>query len=481
MTSRTPRSPIALVAVLALVACGCGLGRGSAIAPGAAGNAAAREDTASTPAPLRVGTSGDYVPFSVRGADGDFDGFDVAVARAYARDRGRALVLVPFRWPELAARLSGGDFAVAMSGITVRPERLLVGTMTATVAHAEAVLVARRDARPAAHAPAPAPPSEWNRPERRIGVNRGGHLERVARTRFPRATIVTTDDNRSLPALLASGGVDAIVTDSLELASLAGDRRDGEPRDLTIVARLGSDRKAYWVAPGEEPLAADLDGWLRAREEDGSLAALRARHLGTAAGGALAPGADRVVDLVARRLRLMPLVAVAKRRAGLPLEDRAREAAVEARAGSAASAAGLEADAYRAVVRAEIAAAKTLQRATLRASAAPSLAPTPADTSPPASAGMGELRAAIDRLDGALVAALAAAAPLAASGVTARALVDALHSDVGELLGATGRRDDAPLRAIATALLRVRPRAATVATGQAGGRRWGVGPRRGTH
>ena len=85
-------------------------------------------------APLRVGTSGDYPPFSERAADGSITGFDIEVAREYAAARGRRLELVPFRWPELAARLAAGDFDVAMSGITVRPDRLLVGTMTAAVA-----------------------------------------------------------------------------------------------------------------------------------------------------------------------------------------------------------------------------------------------------------------------------------------------------------------------------------------------------------
>jgi len=83
------------------------------------------------PTVLRVGTSGDYPPFSSLAPGGERTGFDVAVAEAYGRDRRRRIVFVPFRWPELAARLVAGDFDVAMSGITVRPERLVLGTMTA--------------------------------------------------------------------------------------------------------------------------------------------------------------------------------------------------------------------------------------------------------------------------------------------------------------------------------------------------------------
>ena len=55
--------------------------------------------------PLRVGTSGDYPPFSRAVGEEvvEFEGFDIELARAYAVARGRAIEFVPFRWPELTA------------------------------------------------------------------------------------------------------------------------------------------------------------------------------------------------------------------------------------------------------------------------------------------------------------------------------------------------------------------------------------------
>src|SRR4051794_8647845 len=52
--------------------------------------AAASATSASTPARarLRVGTSGDYAPFSVRDASGALHGFDVEIADALATDLG---------------------------------------------------------------------------------------------------------------------------------------------------------------------------------------------------------------------------------------------------------------------------------------------------------------------------------------------------------------------------------------------------------
>jgi cyclohexadienyl dehydratase len=352
-------------------------------------------------APLRVGTSGDYPPFSVRDASGAWTGFDVAVARAYASDGGRELELVPFTWPDLQRRFLAGDFDVVMSGVTVRGDRLALAPMTTAVARASAVLVVP------AQRTAPVPDDGRGL---RVAVNRGGHLERVTRATLPRATVETLDDNRSLPAVLASGRVDGVVTDSLELASFAA-HGGVEPRVARILSR---DRKAYWVSPRDPALAASLDAWLLAREADGTLARLRTTYLGGAGGPPADSGAAaalRVADLVARRLLLMPEVAAAKRAAGLPVDVPGREGEVFARARTAAERDGLAAEPYLALVRAQIEAAKVVQYAVLAL-------PDPGPPATPEAAARArerldaEIRPAIDRLDAAIRQALVMSAPL---------------------------------------------------------------------
>jgi len=351
-----------------------------AVAPPASA-APATPTTAPAGAVLRVGSSGDYPPFSLRAPEGAWSGFDVEVARAYARDRGRTLELVEFQWPELGFAFARGDYDVVMSGITVRDDRLVEGDFSATVAATDAVLVAPNGTTP-----------------RRIVVNRGGHLERVARATLgddPRIELVTTDDNEGLLAMVTKGEADGAVTDRLELGSTGG-------AELAVVRVLSSDQKAYWTTPANAALAADLDAWLAAREADGTLAALRARWLGPPPPDALAAPVARVVDLVGRRLMLMPLVAEVKRADGLPIDDPERERAVEARAATAARTLCLAPAPYAAFVRAQIEAAKAVQRA------------TPVAEVPPAFT-LAELRAAIDRVDAGLGRALQAAVPITAA------------------------------------------------------------------
>ena len=171
---------------------------------------------------------------------------------------------MPFRWPELADRLERGDFDVAMSGVTVRGDRLARSPMTMPVARTEAVLVV----------PAGTPRFDLarNGAGLRVAVNHGGHMERIARSMLPAAGIEPVDDNRSLADLLARGRVDAVVIDAAELASFYPDPDGQMPQ---VAAVLSRDRKAWWVTRGDPALADDLDAWIAEREADGTLPALR--------------------------------------------------------------------------------------------------------------------------------------------------------------------------------------------------------------
>jgi chorismate mutase len=275
---------------------------------------------------LRVGTSGDYAPFSLDGA-----GFDVEVAERFAADQGLRLEWVRFGWPELEERLRAGDFDLAMSGVTWRPDRAVAGFMTRAVASGGPCLLGAGD-------------------PRRIGVNRGGFLEGWARARFPDREIVATDDNRALGALLEESAVDAVVTDSFELPRLA---RPG----LAAICAPRRERKVYWVSPARaDDLGPALERWLAEHEPD--LERLRVRWLG---GPAPRSDLDHLIDLLARRLALMPEVAFAKRAQRLPIEDPAQEERVLAGAERAALRSGLDPERMRALFRTLIELGKRVQ------------------------------------------------------------------------------------------------------------------------
>ncbi len=257
---------------------------------------------------LRVGTSADYAPFSHAKSEREQpQGFDVALLRAWAEERGRKLEFVRFRWPQLLSGLTAGRFDVAASGITVRPERSAAGRFTVAVAETEAVALART-------------PERWggsaslDRPQIRIAVNRGGHLEQVARASFPNATLVAVPDNDAVIELLIDERVDAVVTDGAEAP--LWEQRAEQP--LARIGPLSRDRKAWLVRADLPELAADFDAWLLAREADGTIAALRERWLGATSIRTAEP-LRALLAAIDERLALMPLMGVVKRRDGVPL------------------------------------------------------------------------------------------------------------------------------------------------------------------
>lgn len=378
---------------------------------------------------LRVGTSGDYAPFSL--AEGEvLAGFDVALAERFAADTGRRLEFVRFTWPELLQRLEERAFDVAFSGITVRPERSLAGRFTAPVAESGAVVLVRSDA-------AATDPGALDDPGVVLSVNAGGHLERATRARFQRAQIRALPDNAAVVEELIAGRADGVVTDTLEAP--AWEARAPGTRRLGPFTR---DRKAALVREDLPELADEIDRWLAAREADGSLGALRARWLPGASAEPLAAPLPALVAALDERLSLMPAVAEAKRAAGKPVRDPAQEgrvleaaiAATAAAAGKAGRPAPDEA-CVRGLFAAQMDAGSAIQERVL---ARPGAGGPPPDLER-------EIRPALARLSPRLAAALVALPPDLPEAAIRTALADGLRVPD---LGAAQRE------ALAAALLR---------------------------
>ena len=224
----------------------------------------------------------------------------------------------------------------------MRPERAVAGEFTRPVVDAGAVVVTynRIDPRTSAL---------------RLGVNAGGHLERLAARLFPRALLVRTSDNRRLADLLDTGAAEAILTDEVEADALdlpgalhlgtVHARPQGLPR-----ARPCADRPPGRVAPRAR-------GRRLAREGPRALARPRPRRRAQR----LRVDLDALLALIDLRLAFMPAIASAKQRAGHPVADAAQEARVLAAARSEGAARGLDPDAIEALSRAQIEAARTAQ------------------------------------------------------------------------------------------------------------------------
>lgn len=261
-----------------------------------------------------AGTSGDYPPWS-EWNDGAPRGFAPFLFGAFASASAYEPRWTRFEWTKVTDDLRQGRFEIAIDGMTVRPERSLLGRYTIPIASGGAVLLLRRPSWAASSAV-----SDLDKPALRIAVNRGGHLERVTREKLPSATITAVPDNTAVRDLLARREVDAVMTNTFEAPRWAA--------GLTDVERVGpltSDVTAFWVRADREDLADRLDAWLFAEEESGRLLEARSKWLGEGAGPPAASAVFALLAATAERLALMPWVASVKQRAGLAIEDLAQE------------------------------------------------------------------------------------------------------------------------------------------------------------
>ena len=316
---------------------------------------------------LRVGTSGDYAPFSAL-ARGRAVGFAPAIMESFASSAGVRLEWARFRWTEIAAGMREARWDVVADGITVTPERSIAGSFSVPIARGGAVVLVRVPAWARAFALRGGAPLEavrrLDKKELRVVVNRGGHLEHVARTLFHDADVRAIADNVGVRDALARGEADAAMTNTFEAPLWASGLADVE-----AIGPLTSDVTALWVSVGRDELAERVDAWLLDEEASGRLAALRAAQLGSGGGAPTATAVSALLAATAERLALMPFVAAAKRKTGAPIEDSAQEERVLAAARTSVAAAAERARrpapsaaAVDAFFRAEMDAAKEIQR-----------------------------------------------------------------------------------------------------------------------
>ena len=98
---------------------------------GAAGMAQDRLARIKASGVLRVGTTGDYKPYTyLDPATQAYSGMDIDVAQAFAKSLGVRVVFVATTWPTMTADLLADKFDVAMGGVSDSPERAAKGTMS---------------------------------------------------------------------------------------------------------------------------------------------------------------------------------------------------------------------------------------------------------------------------------------------------------------------------------------------------------------
>jgi cyclohexadienyl dehydratase len=208
---------------------------------------------------LRVGTTGDYAPFSLESHD-KVAGSDVELARLLAQRLAVAVVFVRTSWPSLLEDLHRDAFDLAIGGIAATPERRSVAALSVPYLTGGKTILAR-----CADAARFHDLGAVDRPGVRVIVNRGGTNESFVRSQVHRAAIRVLDDNRTVFEEIVAGRADVMITDDTEVELQAHRHRE---LCRTLPGTLTHADKVLLMAR-EPELDASVDDWLSHALADG--------------------------------------------------------------------------------------------------------------------------------------------------------------------------------------------------------------------
>jgi cyclohexadienyl dehydratase len=218
---------------------------------------------------LRIGTTGDFVPFSVE-QDGWLSGSDVELAAQLAKRLGVEPVFVRTSFPTLLEDLHANRFDVGFSGISITPKREAVASFSvAYLRVSEAIVTHRRNASQYPNL------ASLDRPDVRVLVYPGGTGEHFAHDHLRHARIIPFPDKGGAFEEVLSGRVDAMFTDEVDAQV-----RVKQYPDLaySLADSAFRDPKGILMPRGSDLVAA-VDAWVKESVVTGEPPRLLAQHL----------------------------------------------------------------------------------------------------------------------------------------------------------------------------------------------------------
>ncbi|MBV1881857.1 MAG: gamma subclass chorismate mutase AroQ [Pseudomonadales bacterium] len=221
---------------------------------------------------LRVGTTGDYKPFSfIKPNASQYSGIDIDLAQDLATSLGVELTLVKTSWPTLMTDFAAQQFDVGMSGIsrTLLRRRLaffsnayFTGGKTPI---ARCSMVAQLNTL-----------EKIDQPKIRVIVNPGGTNEKYLQQNIHNAQRLLHSDNRTIFQQILNNKADVMITDDIEVRL----QHTLHPQlCATMPGKLLTHSEKGFLLPQDIALKEYVDAWLEQLKISGKLEALFTRYL----------------------------------------------------------------------------------------------------------------------------------------------------------------------------------------------------------
>lgn len=202
---------------------------------------------------LRVGTTGDYAPFSIE-QDGVLGGADIERAESLAKRLEVTPVFVRTTWSAMLDDLRGDQFDLAVGGVSVTPARVAVAAFSIPYASGGKTILSR-----CADAKKFETLAAIDKRGVRVIVNPGGTNEQYVRANVHRATVTVFPDNRAIFDEILARRADVMITDDAEV-DLQTHRHPELCR--AMAGTLTHADKAVLLPQGDAELAAEVNASL---------------------------------------------------------------------------------------------------------------------------------------------------------------------------------------------------------------------------
>lgn len=202
---------------------------------------------------LRVGTTGDYPPFSHTINQHNYTGIDIQLIRQFANDQGYRLQFIPTSWAQWVEDLTLNRFDIAVGGISVTHTRKKRVQFAHPIHH--------DGKKPIAHCSQIQQFDslrEINRSTVVLLFNAGGTNETFANKKLKKAQHKVIRDNRNLFKALLSHQGDVIVTDGIEAEYQANQN----PSLCTGKKPFTKSKKAFALQKSNKHLLKELNKWI---------------------------------------------------------------------------------------------------------------------------------------------------------------------------------------------------------------------------
>jgi polar amino acid transport system substrate-binding protein len=209
-----------------------------------------------------------FVPWAMRGKNGELIGYEVDVSKKLAEDMGVKVEFVPTAWDGIIPALLAGKFDFIIGGMTITPARNLTVNFTAPYSATGVQLVANKKL-----AAGFSKIEDFNKPDVTLVARRGSSGATTAARFFPKATLRQFDDDAQSILEVVNGRAHALVATVPRPVFAALDNPDTlflplpdpivKQADAMVVRKGDPDALNFlnnWI------LLHTLDGWLEDRQ-----------------------------------------------------------------------------------------------------------------------------------------------------------------------------------------------------------------------